>query len=279
MSEEKNRIIKEIDPDEYRDMKMKEKSEVFDMLSGSTQSLMKAEDLLQYLDLQSRFMHLSVSNVLLIKAQRPEAVWVRTFDEWKQDNISLLKGETGILSLETAYFQKRDGSMGRSTKVTRLFDISQTTAKDRQISAPAFRNAAEYIAAASEIPVEKSDRVAEELDAVTNDGKIFVREDLTAEQAFFVTAREIACMQLTADESARREDILPYAECTAYVLAKRYSLPCERPDTDRLIEHFTGMEEKDVRRELGAMKQTAANMEHRMLEARQKDRDARKEER
>lgn len=125
MSEEKNRIIKEIDPDEYRDMKMKEKSEVFDMLSGSTQSLMKAEDLLQYLDLQSRFMHLSVSNVLLIKAQRPEAVWVRTFDEWKQDN----------------------------------------------------------------------------------------------------------------------------------------------------------MEEKDVRRELGAMKQTAANMEHRMLEARQKDRDARKEER
>ena len=105
MSEEKNRIIKEIDPDEYRDMKMKEKSEVFDMLSGSTQSLMKAEDLLQYLDLQSRFMHLSVSNVLLIKAQRPEAVWVRTFDEWKQDNISLLKGETGILSLETAFFQ------------------------------------------------------------------------------------------------------------------------------------------------------------------------------
>ena len=278
MSEEMNRT-NSIPPEEYREMKQQEKNKVFDLLSESTQSLMQPEELMKYLDLQSRFMNLSVSNVLLIKAQNPEAVWVRTFDEWKSDNISLLKGETGIMSLDSSYYQRQDGSMGRTSKVVRLFDISQTTAKDRQISRPVYRNAAAYITAASEIPAEKSDKVAEGLDAAVHDCKLSIREDLTPEQAFYAAAREIACMQMSADENTGRDDVLPYGECAAYILAKRFDLPCGRPDTDRLIEHFTGMEEKEVRKELSGMKQTVMNMEKKMLEARQRDRESKETER
>ena len=279
MEGETRKTFDEISPEEYREKKQQEKNQVFDMLSGSTQSLMKPDELMNYLDLQSRFMHLSVSNVLLVKAQKPEAVWLRTFDEWKADDISLLRGETGFMTLDSSYYQRMDGSMGRTSKVTRLFDISQTTAASRQVSMPAFRNMAEVIAAASPVAVEKSDRVADGLDAVAHDGMISVREDLTAEQAFYPAAREIACMQLAGDAGLTRDEVLPYGECAAYILAKRYGLPCGLPDTDRLIKHFEGMEEKDVRKELTAMRQTAMGMEKNMLDARQKEKDDRKAER
>ena len=89
---EVNRGFEKMDPEEYRQRKQQERSDVFDMLSQSTQSLLKPEELQQYLDLQSKFLQFSVSNVLLIKAQNPEATWLRTFDEWKSDNVSLLRG-------------------------------------------------------------------------------------------------------------------------------------------------------------------------------------------
>ena len=72
-------------PEEYRELKQNERNEVLEMLSESTQSLMEIEELLSYLDLQAELFDQTTSNVLLIKAQKPEATWVRTSDEWNKD--------------------------------------------------------------------------------------------------------------------------------------------------------------------------------------------------
>lgn len=277
---EVNRGFEKMDPEEYRQRKQKERSNVFDMLSQSTQSLLKPEDLQQYLDLQSRFLQFSVSNVLLIKAQNPEATWLRTFDEWKSDNVSLLRGETGIMAMEFSYYQKQDGSMGRSMKVTRLFDISQTNAANRQITKPSYKGVPGYINEVSGNRVQISDHLPEGVDGMWDreSGQISISPDLSPDREFFVTAREVSAMEL-AGENAGREEVLPYAECAAYMLARRYGLETEKPDLQKLVEHYPGMEEKEVRSELSQMKNTAAVMDARLMEARYRDREAKEAER
>lgn len=277
---EVNRGFEKMDPEEYRQRKRQERSDVFDMLSQSTQSLLKPEELQQYLDLQSRFLQFSVSNVLLIKAQNPEATWLRTFDEWKSDNVSLLRGETGIMAMESSYYQKQDGSMGRSMKVARLFDISQTNAANRQITRPSYKGVPGYINEVSGNRVQISEHLPEGIDGMWDreSGQISIRPDLSPDREFFVTAREVCAMEL-AGENASREEVLPYAECAAYMLSRRYGLEADKPDLQKLTEHYPGMEEKEVRAELSQMKNTAAVMDARLMEARYRDREAKEAER
>jgi len=265
-----------MNPEEYRQMKQQERQEVFDLLSQSTQTLLKPEELQQYLDLQSRFLQMSASNVLLVKAQNPDATWLRTFEDWKQDNVSIKRGELGLKAMESSYYQKDDGTMGRSMKVVRLFDISQTTAADRQISRPSYRNAGEYLSEVSGYRTEPSDVVPEGIDALWDQerDRICVRPGLDKDREFYVTAREIACREM-AGESRHRDDVLPYAECAAYMLTKHYGMEAPVPDLEKLTQHFPGMEEKDVRSELNHAKQTAGVLDAKILEARQRNRDDR----
>ena len=131
--------------EKYRLLKQQEKENVFEMLSDATQSLLSADKLREYADLQAKLFGHSASNVLLIMEQKPEATWVRTFDEWKSDNVSLKKGEKGILTLVADYYEKPDGTMGMTSKVEKLFDISQTAAADRNVTRPVYRSAAELL--------------------------------------------------------------------------------------------------------------------------------------
>lgn len=267
-------------PEEYRQMKQQEREEVFDLLSQSTQTLLKPEELQQYLDLQSRFLQFSTSNVLLIKAQNPEASWLRTFNEWKQDNVSVNRGEVGLKAMESSFYQKEDGSMGKSMKVVRLFDLAQTNAAGRKISMPTYRNIEEYLAEAVRIPLERTENLPEGEQARWDPGEncIYVSSDLTPHQAFPFIAREAACMELAGHQKGR-EDVLPYAECAAYMLARHYGLEAEPPDLQRITDSFPGMEEKEVRNQLQSAKHAAEIVDARIMEVRQRSRDDREAER
>lgn len=270
-----------MNPEEYREMKKQEKNECYDILSESTQSLMDAGELRKYLDLQARFFEQSPSNVLLIKAQDPEATWIRASRDWKQDEIYPRKGQKGTMLLQSNYYQKPDGSMGKSYRVAKGFDISQTTAAGREVQMPAYRDLAKYIADASSVPVVRSDLVAAGLDAVYEPEKdtIFVREGLSPEREFFVTVREMAYVDMERFRERPREEILPFAECTAYVLARRYGMETELPDLDSITKNFPGKEEKEVRRDLSEMKMTAYVFDARAQEARQRERESKGNER
>ena len=66
--------------EEYRAFKQQEKAEVFDALSEATQQMLSGDKLKEYADMQAKLPGHSVSNVLLILEQKPEATGVRTFD-------------------------------------------------------------------------------------------------------------------------------------------------------------------------------------------------------
>ena len=97
---------------EYADLKRQEKAEVFETLSAATQKLLSGSKLKEYADKQAQLFKHSVSNVLLIMEQMPEASWVRSYDDWQKDGVQVLKGETGIRTLGSYRYQKEDGSMG-----------------------------------------------------------------------------------------------------------------------------------------------------------------------
>jgi len=253
--------------EEYRAFKQAEKAEVFDALSAATQSLLSADKLREYADLQAKLFGHSASNVLLIMQQKPEATWVRTFDDWKSDNVSLKKGEKGILTLVADYYEKPDGTMGMTSKVEKLFDISQTTAADRTVTRPVYRSAAELLMECSPVAVEKPELPDEAYalyDPQTNE--IHVKEGLDADTKFFVIAREQAVAMMTQGEAPGRDDVIPQAEFSAYLVTKRYGFNAPDIDFGRMAESFRGREEKEVREQLGGMRFTADRIHHKVQE-------------
>ena len=125
-----NDVNRTMSPDEYSELKRQEKAEVFDLLSDATQKLLSPDRLKEYADKQAQFFNHSVSNVLLIMEQNPEATWVRSYDDWKADGVTVLKGEKGIRTLSSYRFQKEDGTMGMVSKVVKMFDVKQTAIRE-----------------------------------------------------------------------------------------------------------------------------------------------------
>ena len=79
-------------------------------------------------------------------------------------------------------------------------------------------------------------------------------------------AREQAVAMLTRDEVLGRDDVIPQAEFSAYLVIKRYGLNAPDIDFGRMSESFHGMEEKKVREELGGMRFTVDRIHHKVQE-------------
>ena len=142
---DRNDEYKVMNANEYSELRKQEKAEVFDLLSDATQKLLSPDRLKEYADKQAQLFRHSVSNVLLIMEQAPEATWVRSYDDWKADGVTVLKGERGIKTLGSYRFQKEDGTMGMGSKVVKMFDVKQTAIKDFDIEGPSNRKVPDAI--------------------------------------------------------------------------------------------------------------------------------------
>lgn len=280
MNENKNREFEKMAPDEYKEMKRNEKNEVFEMLSAATQKLMDPEMLKQYLDKQGLLLNMSVSNVLLIMEQKPDVTWLRTFDDWKRDDISLIKGEKGIKILESSFYQKRDGSMGRSSKVGKLFDVSQTTARELSVQKQTYKNVTDAIQHDLPVPIEPSSDIPEgsKVYYSPSANKIFVAEELSGKEFFNGMTRELTVIAMTLDGQRTREEVIPSAEMAAYMLSKRYGVESTEIDFERVAKHFPGMEEKDVRKELNEARFFAEKIDQKVQEYQDRQRESKEKD-
>ena len=115
--------------DEWIQQKKAEREKAFEMVRNVSDLLPHdAERFKNCLDLISRFGRYSVSNILLLEAQKPDAKQLADFQTWKDKGESIKKGETGIMILEPGKeYTRRDGKTAVSYNVKRVFDISQTS--------------------------------------------------------------------------------------------------------------------------------------------------------
>jgi hypothetical protein len=253
---------------EYADLKRQEKDEVFETLSVATQKLLSGSKLKEYADKQAQLFKHSVSNVLLIMEQMPDARWVRTYDDWHKDGVQVLKGETGIKTLGSYRYQKEDGSMGMGSKVVKMFDVSQTAIKDFDIESPSYRKMPDAFMLAYPAAVEVAELPGEEFAFYDPDSKLIrVKEGLDPATKVFVIAREHAVEIMLGNNYNSREDIIHQAELSAYILTKHYGYEAPEIGFGEMSSKYPGKEESEVRGQLGIIKHTAETIDSRVQEA------------
>ena len=260
-------------PEEYSELKRQEKAEVFELLSAATQKLIRPEGLKAYADKQAQLLRHSVSNVLLIMEQDPEATWVRTYDDWKADGVAVLKGEAGIRTLGSYRFQKEDGTIGMGSKVVKMFDVKQTAIKDFNIEGPGYRKVPEVITGIYPASAEVQDLPNGELAVYDPDDRLIrVKEGLDPMTKMFVVTREVSMYHLADFHENGREETMAEAELAAYILVKHYGFDTPDVDFSKLTETYPGKEEKAVRAELGRIKFACDRVDEKVREALELDR-------
>jgi len=257
-----------MEPEEYSEFKRQEKAEVFDLLSDATQKLLNPENLKAYADKQAQLFNHSVSNVLLIMEQDPDASWVRTYDDWKADGVTVLRGEAGIKTLGSYRVQKEDGTMGMGSKVVKMFDVKQTAIRDFDIESPRYRKVPDALMNVYPASVEVPEIPDGELAVYDPDDRLIrVKEGLDPDTKVFVLIREQSMRNLTDFHECGSEETMAEAELTAYILTKRYGFDTPEIDFSKLTDTYPGKEEKDVRAELGRIKFACDRVDERVREA------------
>jgi hypothetical protein len=261
--EERNATEQKMDKDEYREMKQGERRELYTMLDRETEKLRTPEGLRSYLEFQAKFLEYSTSNAILIMGQKPDAEWLRSFDEWKADGFSINSGEKGIRILEPTCFRDWSGAVRWSSNVGKVFDVTQTSAagRIREVRKDP-KEALKGLIRESRVKIEPVKEIEGGLDAYysMNDDVLYVFDDLSPEATFGAVARETAVMDMTKKSERPRDQVLPLAECSAWILATKYGIEIPAPDVEAVTKGFEGREAKDIRHELSAAVRSVSGM-------------------
>lgn len=216
----------------------------------------------------------SATNVLLVYAQRPGAQRLGDSAFWSQNGASIKKGERGISILEPGReYVREDGSIGNFYDVKKVFDVSQTTARERL----GRRNDPSDVLAAlvmrSPVAIEPQDAPVE--GSVKYDSArdcILVERGLGDKQLLDGLLIEQAHASMAnGDRSYDRAAHEPQALLAANVVAKRFGL--EGPDID--IPPFAGhdADARDVRNALNDARSASLDVASRVGEALEKSRN------
>lgn len=269
---EKNSSVPKMSLEDWKAMKDQERSDVFKLLDQTTLDLAEVPGcFLKYLDTQARMNRYTVSNALLISAQMPEATKLRTFSEWEKEEAKIRKGCKSISILEPSEFRKADGSSAIAYNVKKVFDISQTS-KAGEAKSFKQKDVTKLIAAmldtcpvsidlATEIPVPGT---AAYFDKSSN--TLYVqKEGGSAEYVCQCVARELGLIEATlrspdADRNANHAD----AVIIGYLICKRYGVPTEALDAERASSKYKGMNAKDIRKDLTALRSSAGKINDRI---------------
>ena len=102
------------DKEEWASRKQQDREAAYAMVDDTLKKMGTNGKAFQtYLDVQSKFERYSVSNALLVAAQKPEATDLGDANFWRGRGGYIRKGESGILLMEPENsYTRKDGSKG-----------------------------------------------------------------------------------------------------------------------------------------------------------------------
>jgi hypothetical protein len=259
------------DKEAWAQKKQEQRETVYAMIDEAATAVAQDGDVFQkYLDVQSRFDRYSVANALLILAQRPNATVIKDFDTWKEQGAYIRKKETGFYIIEPGEeYQRQDGSTGISYNPKKMFDISQT-GNNRKRETPVYpdeRSRIKALLAHAPVPVRVSDTLQEGANSVylPDAREIQIRRGLDANHIFRALAQELAHAEMDkGDGSYNRAEHGFHAYCVSYMLCKQYGVDTGGYRFDRAPGMLEGMEPKEIRAQLTAIRETAGEISGRM---------------
>ena len=280
---EETKTFSSFNKDEWAAAKKQEREQAYAMIDETAEAMITDGEVLRsYLDVQSRFDRYSVGNALLIAAQMPEANRLGSFDDWKKNNIYIKKGETGIIILEPGEeFTREDGSIGVSYNSKKVFDISQTTSKQRPTSQVSIdpRLLLQALIHNAPCEIKISDQLPNGFAAayIPEEKVIHMRQGMDAPDIFRSLSQELAHAHLDKGNYKRNECAFT-AYCASYVLCQRYGISAEHFRFDRVPESLRGMDAKTIRTELGRIRDVSNDISasmSRVLEPQQRSQKSR----
>ena len=262
---------KSFDKSAWAVKKQQEREQVYDLIDtyvrdmGSTEGLNFVNAFQTYLDVQARFDRYSVSNAVLIAAQMPEATRLADFDTWKDSGVYVKRGAEAITILEPGkeYTRQEDGSTGVFYNPKKVFDISQTSAT--QQAAPAVNRDERLLLKALMNNAPCRFRIANDMPEGVNvfyqgqDNVIFVRQGLDAATLFRGLAQELAIAHMSrSSHECQNPEFAAYS--VSYMLCKRNGVTVEGFSFEPMPEEYGQMDPKEIRAELGVMRDVAGTI-------------------
>ena len=273
---------KPFDKAEWAAQKQAQRQEAYELIDNTCSEMMAdGESFRQYLDVQGRFDRYSVANAVLVSAQMPDATQLKDYNAWKQSRVYVNKDAQKIVILEPSKEYTRDDgtkAVGYNAKV--VYDISETSAKDRQ-QAQEPKTMRELVSAmidASPVPFVP---VADLEIPAYYDSKqqtIFIKTGLTEEQLFVSMSKEVAAavFDFKHNESRDASDFKSF--CVAYMVSTRYGVDTRGFSFDRLPREFSEMDTQVFKGELGSMRDVLGEIQSDMYKSMEKNKPAKNKE-
>ena len=270
------------DKEEWAAAKQAQRKEAYELIDNTCSEMMAdGESFRQYLDVQGRFDRYSVANAVLVSAQMPDATQLKDYNAWKQSRVYVNKDAQKIVILEPSKEYTRDDgtkAVGYNAKV--VYDISETSAKDRQ-QAQEPKTMRELVSAmidASPVPFVP---VADLEIPAYYDSKqqtIFIKTGLTEEQLFVSMAKEVsaAVFDFKHNESRDASDFKSF--CVAYMVSTRYGVDTRGFSFDRLPREFSEMDTQVFKGELGSMRDVLGEIQSDMFKSLEKNKPPKNKE-
>lgn len=237
----------------------------------------------QYLDVQSRFDRYTANNALLIMAQNPDAQKIGDYGYWRDQGAYVKRQERNnpILIMEPGKeYEREDGSTGTYYNAKKVYDISQTNARDRiQQAQPEITDTQLVRAVVNNPPVAivaaEPDQMPEDKGALfePEESCIYVRKGMSAQEIFRNVTPELALAGFAGgDKNYDRNEDAFHAYCASYLLCKKYGVDTQGFDFTHAPEFFEGMEPQEVRGELAKARDAANNISSRMAKVLEQNR-------
>ena len=268
--------------EEWAAQKQAQRQEAYEMIDNTCAEMMESGDSFrQYLDVQGRFDRYSVNNAILVSAQMPEATQLKERAAWKQSRVYVNKDAQKVVILEPGKeYTREDGTKAVGYNAKEVFDVSETSAKDRQQpqEAKTMRELVSAMIDASPVGFQPVEELEVPAFYDSSQQTIFIRTGLSEEQLFVSMAKEVsaAVFDFKHNESRDASDFKSF--CVAYMVSSRYGVDTRGFNFDRLPKEYAEMETQDFKSELGSMRDVLGEVQSEMYKSMEKNKPARNKE-
>ena len=268
--------------EEWAAQKQEQRKAAYELIDTTCEKMMADGGAFQqYLDVQGHFDRYSVNNAILVSAQMPEATQLKDYGSWKQSRAYVDKDAQKITILEPGKeYEREDGSkaVGYNAKV--VYDISQTSAKDRQQpqEAKTMRELVSAMIDASPVSFVPVDDL--ELPAFYDSAQqtIFIKTGLSEEQLFVSMAKEVSAAVFDFKHKESRDASEFKSFCVAYMVSSRYGVDTKGFNFDKLPKEFEGMETQEFKGQLGSMRDVLGEIQSDMYKSLEKNKPPKSKE-
>lgn len=270
------------DKEEWAAAKQAQRKEAYELIDNTCSEMMASGDSFrQYLDVQGRFDRYSVNNAILVSAQMPEATQLKEKAAWKQSRVYVNKDAQKVVILEPSKeYTRGDGSKAVGYNAKEVYDISETSAKDRQ-EAQEKKSMRELVSAlidASPVPFVPVADLEMPAYYDSEQQSIFIRTGLNEEQLFVSMAKEVSAAVFDFKHNESREASEFKSYCVAYMVSSRYGVDTRGFNFSRLPKELAETDTQAFKGELGSMRDVLGEIQSEMYKSLEKNKPAKSKE-